>query len=624
MIKSCSDSSTVHTRESSSAPIRRFCFDGVFGPEAHQEEVFQQAARNSIDDVLCGYNGTIFVYGQTGSGKTHSVFGDEQTFVDLSLGTLSQDVMPDGAGFVPRGAFDLFDRIQSLLEEGETEHVSVSVSFAEIYNEQLRDLLAPPASDVSLKCREEPDGKVRVIGLTEVVVHSAPQLLRVVSIGASTRTTKKTTYNTRSSRSHAVLTLKVLQKRRRIRGQIVDLEGELNFVDLAGSERLHEKSEKSETVNINGSLTVLGRCVRALSRQQEDTICHVPYRESTLTFLLRNSLRGLARTVFVATMAQQDPSQSDAASIRQFRESFSTLRFASAAKKVKVNTKRNMRQNGIVVQLQNEVAALQHTLCLVNDEHMQQHARVSHSVNMLTERLRELFAFADTIRNVMKVHRRHTMQLERSSERRKKVIASLQEDVACKKRMIQKLHNQTEALSKQHEQEKEQWQTERARLLQKISLAQQHTQQEQSTFRSNMRQQSTQHKEEVSDLLNQLSAYKARYSKLKERASIELGNSLLRQCELEQQVTRLSVGWANNLNSTQSENTPNVDELENCDEKWVSHDATSPTAAASNVYIQVDTDRDVEEILSQLRHPRCDDKAQSEVSQRALSMLQTP
>jgi len=320
-----------------------YTLDRVFPPSATQEEIFEAVARGPLQDVLEGYNGTILAYGQTGSGKTHSMFGPK--FADAlavgGVGALSKAAqqqvptsrMGTGAdrGLIPRCAEALFDGIQQLRD---VEEVVISCSFLEIYNEQIRDLLNPGATSgasggAALRIRELPTGEVYVQGLTEEFVGDAGEILTCVAEGERNRAVTSTNVNEVSSRSHAILILSVKQT---ARDRSIKM-GRLFLADLAGSERVGLTGATGQTLEeakrINQSLSALGNCIAALTEKRRS---HIPYRDSTLTFLLKESLGGNCKTTVLFCCSSDAPNA---------LETQSTLRFAMRLKKMKNSAKIN-------------------------------------------------------------------------------------------------------------------------------------------------------------------------------------------------------------------------------------------------------------------------------------------
>ncbi|KAK4687098.1 kinesin family member 11, partial [Tremellales sp. Uapishka_1] len=320
----------------SNAPLSKtYGFDRVFGPEADQTMVYREVVESMLDEVLAGYNCTIFAYGQTGTGKTYTMQGD------LALTPLQ---MPSSeAGIIPR----VLHRLFALLESGGSTDYSVKCSYVELYNEELRDLLAseyvPPNSGMQgqmalsantgggggLKIYEDQKGRgVNIQGLEETGVKNVKEGLALLLKGSQRRQVAETKMNSESSRSHSIFSLTVHVKEPSLLTGGEDLlkVGKLNLVDLAGSEAIGrsgaENKRAREAGMINQSLLTLGRVISALVEKSS----HIPYRESKLTRLLQDSLGGRTKTCIVATVS---PTRSN------MEETLSTLDYAIRARSIR-------------------------------------------------------------------------------------------------------------------------------------------------------------------------------------------------------------------------------------------------------------------------------------------------
>ncbi|KIO13047.1 hypothetical protein M404DRAFT_124085 [Pisolithus tinctorius Marx 270] len=289
---------------------KRFMFDRVFDGEARQEEVYAATAKPLLNGLLDGYNATVFAYGATGCGKTHTISGAEAD-----------------PGVIYLAMADLFQRIEDRKDEWNTE---VVVTFLEIYNEEIRDLLAEPGTPTprgGLQIRE--DKFVRVIGLVEHHPASAEDVKQIVLLGNSRRTQSPTHANETSSRSHAVLQVHVTQAPRTAALSEQRTMATLSIIDLAGSERAAATSNMGqrmvEGANINKSLLALGNCINALC-ESGGAVRHVPYRNSKLTRLLKFSLGGNCKTVMIVCIAPTS---------QHFDDTHNTLLYAERATKIK-------------------------------------------------------------------------------------------------------------------------------------------------------------------------------------------------------------------------------------------------------------------------------------------------
>ena len=284
-----------------------FAFDAVFGPDSTQQQVFSDAALPLVNDILGGYNGTIFAYGQTSSGKTHTMEG-----------VISD---PDLCGIIPRVIDSLFNAVEAADENIEFQFM---VNYVEIYMEKIRDLLDDNRVRVNLSVREDKLKGVYIAGAEDEYVASVEDMLNVMAKGARNRSVAATGMNEGSSRSHSVFTIKVAQR------NVADgtkTEGKLVLVDLAGSEMVRKTNasgqQLEEAKTINKSLSAIGQVINALT---DDKISHVPYRDSKLTRVLQDSLGGNSKTALIIACS---PSMFNAP------ETQSTLKFGMRAKRIK-------------------------------------------------------------------------------------------------------------------------------------------------------------------------------------------------------------------------------------------------------------------------------------------------
>ncbi|KAI8815863.1 Kif2 motor domain in complex with Adp, partial [Fimicolochytrium jonesii] len=283
-----------------------FAFDEVFDEAAENEAVYTRTTRGLVEAMFEGGRGTVFAYGQTGSGKTHTVFGSQTS-----------------PGLCFYACRDVFHHLSS---PASPHTLTLHASFFEIYTGQVYDLLSHKSRITLL---EDHTGAIRIQGLTEESPPDLPSLLRLVSLGNEARTTGTTEANPDSSRSHAVLQLRV---RDTVTGKVV---GKFSMVDLAGSERATDrgvvgKRERVEGAEINKSLLALKECIRALHRSgagMTTTTTHIPFRASKLTQILRDSFVGKrAQTVMIATVSPGSNSG---------EHSLNTLRYAWRVKEMK-------------------------------------------------------------------------------------------------------------------------------------------------------------------------------------------------------------------------------------------------------------------------------------------------
>ncbi|NXN59239.1 KIF19 protein, partial [Rynchops niger] len=281
---------------------KSYVFDMAFDSSATQETVYRATTQGLVAGVISGHNATVFAYGPTGCGKTYTMLGTD-----------------DEPGIYARTLGELFQTIEDA--SGDTDY-EVSMSYLEIYNEMIRDLLNPSLG--CLQLREDAGGTVQVAGITEISAISTEEVLQVLARGNTQRTQEPTAANRSSSRSHAVLQVTVRQ-RRRGRGL---RRGHLFMIDLAGSERAAQTQNRGqrmkEGAHINRSLLALGNCIKALSHRASTK--YINYRDSKLTRLLKDSLGGNSHTVMIAHISPASTA---------FEESRSTLAYAHRTKSIR-------------------------------------------------------------------------------------------------------------------------------------------------------------------------------------------------------------------------------------------------------------------------------------------------
>ena len=292
-----------------------FGFDRVFDENTTQGDVYEATTRGLLDSVLDGYNATVFAYGATGCGKTHTITGTAQQ-----------------PGIIFLTMQELFEKIE---ERNDEKHTEVSLSYLEIYNETIRDLLEPGGSKAGLMLREDANQSVSVMGLSSHHPRDVQQVMDMIVKGNEYRTISPTEANATSSRSHAVLQINLAQKDRNADINEPHTMATLSIIDLAGSERASATKNRGERLvegaNINKSLLALGSCINALCDPRKKN--HVPYRNSKLTRLLKFSLGGNCKTVMIVCVS---PSSA------HFDETQNTLRYANRAKNIQTKVTRNV------------------------------------------------------------------------------------------------------------------------------------------------------------------------------------------------------------------------------------------------------------------------------------------
>eukprot|EP00795_Rhopilema_esculentum_P000249 gene249-9894_t len=299
----------------SSDPPKVFTFDRVFAPECKQTDVYNDGARPIVESAIEGYNGTIFAYGQTGTGKTFTMEGIR--------------TVPELRGIIPNSFAHIFGFIAKMDED---VRFLVRVSYLEIYNENVRDLLGKDQK-AKLEVKERPDIGVYVKDLSSYVVNNADDMDRTMTTGNKNRSVGATNMNATSSRSHAIFTITIERSEKGIDGQQHVRMGKLHMVDLAGSERQAKTGAAGDRLkeanNINLSLSTLGNVISALV---DGKSTHIPYRNSKLTRLLQDSLGGNSKTVMIANLGPAH---------YNIDETVSTLRYANRAKNIKNKAKIN-------------------------------------------------------------------------------------------------------------------------------------------------------------------------------------------------------------------------------------------------------------------------------------------
>jgi kinesin family protein 6/9 len=311
--------------------------DQVF-PDASQEAVFDACAADIVKSVVAGYNGTVMAYGQTGAGKTYTMMGgtDYRT-----------------RGVVPRATKAIFDEISSQVDK----QFEVKVSYIEVYNDRICDLLAPN-SDVDVSIQEDAKGNITIRGATHTACTHEAEALSCLFTGNSNRAVAAHSLNTNSSRSHCIFTVHVTS-RSRVESESASLIGKLHCVDLAGSERLSKTDSAGtllrEAQYINKSLTFLEQVVMALGTANR----HVPFRQSKLTNILKDSLGGNSKTTMIANIWPEE---------RHMEETISTLKFASRMMRVQTEASVNtlLDPETHIKQLQRKINDLKSELQMQN------------------------------------------------------------------------------------------------------------------------------------------------------------------------------------------------------------------------------------------------------------------
>ncbi|XP_032597986.1 kinesin-like protein KIF19 isoform X2 [Drosophila grimshawi] len=274
---------------------RKYSYDHVFKENDTQEQVYKTTTSPLVRDVLNGYNAAVFAYGATGSGKTHTMLGPVPRKKPSTAGGSEPDVSSQDIGLMVRAIEDIFGYIEAATPESASK---ISISYLEIYNELIRDLLNPGGP---LELREDNRGqRITVAGLSEITTSSRKEVVGLLIKGNKARTMEPTAANQTSSRSHALLSITV-----QTRTPMGTKQGRLFLTDLAGSERAKKTKNRGkrlqEGAHINRSLLALGNCINALSGGAR----YVNYRDSKLTRLLKEALSGRCKTVMIAHVAPE-------------------------------------------------------------------------------------------------------------------------------------------------------------------------------------------------------------------------------------------------------------------------------------------------------------------------------
>ncbi|KAG0145092.1 hypothetical protein CROQUDRAFT_671993 [Cronartium quercuum f. sp. fusiforme G11] len=343
------DDSQAQKRPAAERETKSFAFDHSYWSAcakdepgyASQQTLYEDLGVDLLDNSFQGYNSCIFAYGQTGSGKSYSMMG-----------------YGEDRGIIPLTCSALFDRIQEKEQTEPNVTYTVEVSFMEIYNERVRDLLNPKNKG-NLRVREHPSLGPYVEDLSKLAVQSYANVETLMDEGNKARTVAATNMNETSSRSHSVFTLLLTQRRN---DTTTGLAGEkvsrISLVDLAGSERANSTGATGvrlkEGAQINKSLTTLGKVISALATagggggKKKKAEEHVPYRDSVLTWLLKDSLGGNSKTAMIAAISPAD-----------YDETLSTLRYADQAKKIKNKAVVNEDPNAkLIRELKEELSTL--------------------------------------------------------------------------------------------------------------------------------------------------------------------------------------------------------------------------------------------------------------------------
>ncbi|XP_041930189.1 kinesin-like protein kif7 isoform X2 [Alosa sapidissima] len=334
---------------------RHFLCDFLFQEASGQEEVYEACVQPLVEAFLQGFNATVFAYGQTSSGKTYTI------------GEANISYRDEEQGIIPRAVAEIF----KLLDENDLNYFSVRISYLEVYKEVFRDLLEVETPSKDIHIREDDKGNIVLCGVKESEVECLDEVLSLLDSGNTARHTGATQMNPKSSRSHTIFTVQLEQRRGGPGGSGRGgpatgvrsspphhlLSSKFHFVDLAGSERILKTGNSGErlkeSIQINSGLLALGNVIGALGDPKRRGT-HIPYRDSKITRILKDSLGGNAKTLMIACIS---PSSSD------FDESLNTLNYAKRARNIQNRATVNQaNEPGRVEGLEHQIRALRRAL----------------------------------------------------------------------------------------------------------------------------------------------------------------------------------------------------------------------------------------------------------------------
>lgn len=308
---------------------KEFSFDYIFDEYDATKYIFTTALQPSLESLFLGYNSTIMAYGMTGSGKTHTMLGE--------INNIS--IIDQNPGLIFLAVKDIFWKIHLELALDQNWEFFIKMSYMEIYNEQIRDLLSE--NPINLQILEDPTKGSIVHGLKENSIKTPQEMIEFINIGNEKRVVAETYSNKFSSRSHAILILN-LQKKHLIKNPTKVTHAKLVMVDLAGSERACISENKGarmrEGANINRSLLALGNCIKMLSQHANK----INYRDSKLTRLLKESLGGNTKTMMIACLSPL---------AMHYEESMNTLKYANRMRQIKVKMSKNFKEDVLEMEL---------------------------------------------------------------------------------------------------------------------------------------------------------------------------------------------------------------------------------------------------------------------------------
>ena len=329
--------------------IKAFPFNHIFTEKDDNKLIFEKIIKKLVDNILLGFNSTALAYGVTGTGKTHTMFGDIYQNNNNEKGICIYAVEY------------LFNKLNL-----EKQKFLIKISYLEIYNEQVIDLLTETQSNEGIMIIEDPNKGVIVPELTEKIVIDSGQVLNYLKLGNKRRTMGSTGINQFSSRSHAIMEINIEQKTKNKNKEEI-INSKLLFVDLAGSEKggMEKGIRREEGSNINKSLLALGKSINILADKSKKG-SFVPYRDSKLTRLLKDSLGGNISTIMIACVSPSPLS---------YEETNSTLKYATRANKIEKKVTKNIRESDqytsqykeIISSLKNEISQLKD---IIKNQHL--------------------------------------------------------------------------------------------------------------------------------------------------------------------------------------------------------------------------------------------------------------
>ena len=329
--------------------VKAFPFNHIFTEKDDNKLIFEKIIKKLVDNILLGFNSTALAYGVTGTGKTHTMFGDIYQNNNSEKGICIYAVEY------------LFNKLNL-----EKQKFLIKISYLEIYNEQVIDLLTETQSNEGIMIIEDPNKGVIVPELTEKIVIDSGQVLNYLKLGNKRRTMGSTGINQFSSRSHAIMEINIEQKTKNKNKEEI-INSKLLFVDLAGSEKggMEKGIRREEGSNINKSLLALGKSINILADKSKKG-SFVPYRDSKLTRLLKDSLGGNISTIMIACVSPSPLS---------YEETNSTLKYATRANKIEKKVTKNIRESDqytsqykeIISSLKNEISQLKD---IIKNQHL--------------------------------------------------------------------------------------------------------------------------------------------------------------------------------------------------------------------------------------------------------------